>query len=91
MFERARPTPKEEIDDVAACTLGFGNMLLVVLAEKCVYSPNADEQEKEEARREAERQARLAALSTRGKKIDLESGHLIPLRVPLRSSMRSAM
>jgi len=61
------------------------------LSEKCVYSPNADEQEKEEARREAERQARLAALSTRGKKIDLESGHLVPLRVPLRSSMRSAM
>jgi pimeloyl-ACP methyl ester carboxylesterase len=82
MIERARPTPKEEIEDVAACTRGFGNMPLVVLSEKWVYSPNADGQEKEEARREAERQARLAALSTRGKKIDLESGHLIPLESP---------
>jgi hypothetical protein len=82
MIERARPTPKEEIEDVAACTRGFGNMPLVVLSEKWVYSPNADGQEKEEARREAERQARLAALSTRGKKIDLDSGHLIPLESP---------
>ena len=82
MIERARSTPKEEIEDVAACTRGFGNMPLVVLSEKWVYSPNADEQEKVEARREAERHARLAALSTRGKKIDLESGHLIPLESP---------
>src|SRR5262249_8545045 len=78
-----RPTPKEELEDVAACARGFGDTPLVVLSEKWVYSSNAGEQEKEEARREDERQTRLAALSSRGRKIDLESGHLIPLESPV--------
>jgi pimeloyl-ACP methyl ester carboxylesterase len=79
MLETGHPTPKEEIEEVAACARGFGDMPLVVLSEKWVYSPAVSEQEKEEARREDERQIRLAGLSTRGQKIDLESGHLIPL------------
>jgi pimeloyl-ACP methyl ester carboxylesterase len=82
MIERGRPTPKEEIEDVAACIRGFGDMPLVVLSEKWVYSSNASEREKREAQREDERQMRLAGLSSRGKKIDLESGHLIPLESP---------
>ena len=82
IIERSHPTPKEEIEDIAACTRGFGDMPLVVLSEKWVYSSNAGEKEKEEARLEAERQARLARLSTRGKKIDLDAGHLIPLESP---------
>jgi hypothetical protein len=57
-------------------------MPLVVLSEKWVYSPTAGAEEKEEARREDERQTRLARLSSRGQKIGLESGHLIPLENP---------
>jgi hypothetical protein len=53
-----------------------------VLSERWVYSSAFNEQEKEEARREDERQTRLAGLSSRGQKIDLESGHLIPLENP---------
>jgi hypothetical protein len=60
------PTPDEEIEEVAACALGFGDMPLVVLSEKWVYSSAVTEQEKEEARREDERQTRLAGLSYRG-------------------------
>jgi hypothetical protein len=82
IFESRRPTPEEENEDVAACKRGFANMPLVVLSEKWVYSATASEQEKEEARREDERQTRLARLSSRGQKIDLESGHLIPLENP---------
>ena len=82
MMERGRRTPKEEVEDVEACKRGFGDMPLVVLTEKWVYSPNPGEQEKEEARREDARQTRLAGLSSRGQKIDLESGHLIPLESP---------
>ena len=76
------PTPIEEDEDAAACSRGFGNIPLVVLTEKWVYSPDGGEQEKEQARREGDRQTRLAGLSSRGKKIDLDSGHLIPLECP---------
>jgi pimeloyl-ACP methyl ester carboxylesterase len=82
IIESRRPTPEEEIEDVAACKRGFANMPLVVLSEKWIYSATASEPEKEEARREDERQTRLARLSSRGQKIDLESGHLIPLENP---------
>jgi len=81
-IEREHPTSKEESEDVAACKRGFADMPLVVLSERWVYSPAATDQEKDEARREAERQTRLAALSSRGKQIDVESGHLIPLESP---------
>jgi hypothetical protein len=82
--ERGHPTREEEIEDVAACSRRFGDMPLVVLSEKWVYSPAAGEQEnaKTEARREDERQTKLAGLSSRGRKIDIESGHLIPLENP---------
>lgn len=79
VIEREHPTSAEEDEDVAACRRGFGNIPLVVLAERWVYSPDADEREREEARREAERQEKLARLSSRGKHIDVDSGHLIPL------------
>ena len=82
LIESGHPTPDEEREEVAACTRGFGDMPLVVLSERWVYSSAVNEQEKEEARREDERQARLAGLSSRGQKIDLESGHLIPLENP---------
>jgi len=82
LIESGHPTPNEENEEVAACTRGFGDMPLVVLSERWVYSFAVNEQEKEEARREDERQARLAGLSSRGEKIDLESGHLIPLENP---------
>ena len=81
LIESGHLTP-DEGEEVAACTRGFGDMPLVVLSERWVYSSAVNEQEKEEARREDERQARLAGLSSRGKKIDLESGHLIPLENP---------
>jgi len=81
-IESGRPTPDEESEEVGACTRGFGNMPLVVLSERWVYSSAADEQEKQAARREDERLTRLAGLSSRGQKIDLESGHLIPLENP---------
>jgi len=81
-MERGRPAQQEEAEDVTACSRGFGGIPLVVLSEKWVYSRDADEREKEAARREAERQVRLAGLSSRGKQIDLESGHLIPLESP---------
>ena len=80
--ESARPTPDEESEEVAACNRGLGDKPLVVLSERWVYSSAADEQEKQAARREDERQTRLAGLSSRGQKIDLESGHLIPLENP---------
>jgi hypothetical protein len=76
------PTAKEQIEDVAACTRGFGDVPLVVLSETWVYSSAVDEREKHAARREDERQTRLAGLSSRGRKVDLESGHLIPLEAP---------
>ena len=79
VIEREHPTSAEEDEDVAACRRGFGNIPLVVLAERWVYSPDADQREREEARREAERQEKLARLSSRGKHIDVDSGHLIPL------------
>jgi pimeloyl-ACP methyl ester carboxylesterase len=82
LVESGHPTPDEEIEEVAACTRRFGDMPLVVLSEKWVYSPTAGEEEKEEARREDERQTRLAVLSSRGQKIGIESGHLIPLENP---------
>ena len=82
IIESGHPTPKEDSEDVAACTRGFGDMPLVILSDRWVYSPAPSEQEKDEARREAERQLRLAGLSSRGKQIDLESGHLIPLESP---------
>jgi pimeloyl-ACP methyl ester carboxylesterase len=82
VVERGRPTPNEQIEEAAACTRRFGEMPLVVLSEKWVYSSAVTEQEKEEARREDERQTRLAGLSSQGQKIDLESGHLIPLENP---------
>src|SRR5262249_3785813 len=81
--EADRPDSIEEGEDLAACRRGFGNMPLVVLAEEWVYSPTADEQGKEGAPREAERQGRLAGISSRGEKIDLDSGHLIPLERPI--------
>jgi len=81
-MERGHPTRVEEIEDAAACSRGFGQMPLVVLSEKWVYSSPAGEEEKEEARREDQRQTKLAGLSSRGYKIDLESGHLIPLENP---------
>lgn len=80
--ERGWPTPKEGMEEVAACKRGFGDMPLVVLSEKWVYSPDPGEQETAEARREEERQRRLAGMSSRGRKLDLESGHLIPLESP---------
>jgi pimeloyl-ACP methyl ester carboxylesterase len=80
--ERQHPTPIEESEDAAACRQGFGDMPLVILTEKWVYSSDAGEQEKEQARSEDKRQTRLAGLSSRGKKIDLDSGHLIPLENP---------
>ena len=79
MMESGHPTREGELEEVAACTRGFGDMPLVVLSERWVYSSPVDEQEKQAARREDERQTRLAGLSTRGQKIDLDSGHLIPL------------
>jgi pimeloyl-ACP methyl ester carboxylesterase len=82
MMERGRPTAEEEFEDVAACNRGFGDMPLVVLTEKWVYSPDPTAQEREEAQREDERQTKLAGLSSRGQKIDLESGHLIPFESP---------
>ena len=81
-IESGRQAPDEESEEVAACRRGFGNMPLVVLSERWVYSSAADEQEKQAARREDERLTRLAGLSSRGQKIDLESGHLIPLENP---------
>lgn len=82
VIEKGHPTPAEENEDEAACRRGFGDMPFVVLSEKWVYSPAAAEQEKELARREDERQRRLAGLSTRGEKLDVDSGHLIPLENP---------
>ena len=82
LSEREHSTPEEESEDAAACRRGFGNMPLVVLCEKWIYWPPASAQEKEEARREDERQMKLARLSSRGEKIDLDSGHLIPLESP---------
>jgi pimeloyl-ACP methyl ester carboxylesterase len=79
LIERSHPTPDEEMEEVAACARGFGDLPLVVLSEKWVYSPAGGDQEKEEVRREDKRQTKLAGLSSRGQKIDLESGHLIPL------------
>ena len=81
-IESGRPTRDEESEEVAACNRGFGDRPLVVLSERWVYSPAPDEQEKQAARREDERQTKLAGLSSRGQKIDLESGHLIPLENP---------
>jgi pimeloyl-ACP methyl ester carboxylesterase len=91
MIERGHPTSEEDMEDVAACTRGFGDMPLVVLSERWVYSSPVTEQEKDEARREAERQTRLAGLSSRGKQIDLESGTSFLWNAPLRSSMQSEM
>ena len=82
VIEKGHPTSIEEQEDEAACRRGFGDMPLLILTEKWVYSSAATEQEREEARREDERQMRLAGLSSRGKKIDLDSGHLIPLENP---------
>jgi len=64
LIESGHPTPDEEIEEVAACTHRFGDMPLVVLSERWVYSSAVNEQDKEEARREDERQARLAGLSS---------------------------
>jgi len=83
LIESGRPTPDEDIEEVAACKRGFANMPLAVLSERWVYSPNAGEEEMADARREDERQTRLAGLSSRGEKIDLDSGHLIPLEAPI--------
>jgi pimeloyl-ACP methyl ester carboxylesterase len=83
VLEADHPTPKEEVEDATACRQGFGSIPLLALTEKWVYSPAADEQEREEARREDERQTRLARLSSRGAKIEVDRGHLIPLERPL--------
>ncbi len=80
--ESARPSLPEEMEDASACSRGFGNMPLVVLTEKWVYSPARTEREIRQAQREEQRQLRLAALSSRGRKIDVDSGHLIPLERP---------
>jgi pimeloyl-ACP methyl ester carboxylesterase len=82
VLEADHPSRTEEGEDAAACSQGFGNVPLVVLTERWIYSPEADQQEREEARREEERQTRLARLSSRGKKIDVDGGHLIPLEHP---------
>jgi pimeloyl-ACP methyl ester carboxylesterase len=72
----------EEAEDIAACERGFGALPLVVLAERWEYSPTPDALEREKAQREDDRQTRLAHLSVRGKKIKVDSGHLIPLERP---------
>jgi hypothetical protein len=82
VLEADHPSPIEEAEDLAACSKGFGSLPLVVLTEKWVYSAAADPEEREEVRREEERQRKLAALSSRGKKIDVDGGHLIPLEHP---------
>ncbi|MGH9632455.1 MAG: hypothetical protein ACRD7E_29465, partial [Bryobacteraceae bacterium] len=60
VLEADRPSLIEQREDVAACSRGFGNLPFVVLTERWVYSPAADQREKEEARREEDRQTRLA-------------------------------
>ncbi len=82
VLEADHPSPIEEADDLAACSKGFGSLPLVVLTEKWVYSAAADPEEREEARHEEERQRKLARLSSRGEKIDVDGGHLIPLEHP---------
>ena len=82
-IERAHATDIEENEDQAACRRGFGDMPLVVLSDKWVFSPDAGERERQEARSEDQRQIRVAGLSSRGQKIDLDCGHLIPLERPV--------
>ena len=82
VLEADHPNDIEEAEDRAACSKGFGSLPLVVLTERWVYSAAADPEERKEARREEERQRKLARLSSRGEKIDVDGGHLIPLEHP---------
>jgi pimeloyl-ACP methyl ester carboxylesterase len=82
-LEAQHPNSAEEAEDIAACERGFGTVPLVVLAERWDYSTTPDAREREEAQHEDDRQTRLAHLSVRGKKIDVDSGHLIPLERPV--------
>src|SRR6476660_7170743 len=82
LIESGRPTAAENEEDVAACRRGFGNIPLLVISVQWVHAPDAGQREWQESRREAERQEKLARLSSRGKHIDVESGHLIPLERP---------
>ena len=82
ILEADHPNDIEEAEDRAACSKGFGSLPLVVLTERWVYSAAADPEERKEARREEERQRKLARLSSRGEKIDVDGGHLIPLEHP---------
>ena len=84
VIEKGHPTSIEEQEDEAACRRGFGDMPLLILTEKWVYSSAATEQEKEEARREDERQMRLVGLSSRGKKIDLAAATSSRWKTPPR-------
>jgi hypothetical protein len=59
-------------EDAAACARGFGDLPLIVMVERWGR----------ESKAESERQDRLAHRSTRGKRVDLECGHLIPLEQP---------
>lgn len=83
VVEAEHPNSREEEEDSTACRRGFGSIPLIVLSEKWVYSPAATEEERQEAATEAARQKRLAALSSRGRQVDLDCGHLIPLEQPV--------
>ena len=81
------------MQDAEDANLGAEGLPVWIVLEKikkhsCAVSaadmpwPVSAEQEKEKARREDEHQIRLAGSSSRGKKIDLDNGHLIPLETP---------
>jgi pimeloyl-ACP methyl ester carboxylesterase len=68
--------------DAAARAHGFGDIPLIVLSERWIFSEKSTEREKAEASREQQRQQTLVALSTRGRQVEVYSGHLIPLEQP---------
>jgi pimeloyl-ACP methyl ester carboxylesterase len=73
------PSEDEALDRAAR---NFGDLPLVVLTERWVFSPHPDARELASARIENELQNEMAAFSTRGRRIDVPSGHLIPLERP---------
>ncbi len=60
----------------------FGDIPLIVLSERWMFSENHDASEREAARVEGELQTELSRFSRNGKHIRVDSGHLIPLENP---------
>lgn len=80
MADEIRTTPETEAQLRSA--RDFGDIPLIVLSERWVFSEKPSVREREAARIEDELQTELSRFSRKGKHVQVNSGHLIPLEKP---------